>query len=153
MLTSNLAAQQINVEWLKVSNRVNIKDESVIITHEGQGPFILLNCTLINDKEEVLKLYPSEANYKISFRVNDEIFNLEAFPLVFMDRNVIELKPHESTAFEVGVDVFYGTSIYKDEKTDYTNALMKALPTVKIHYYQKNLSLQSSGINNVYLKE
>src|SRR5690606_7508658 len=147
---SNLLAQKLDVTWIRISN---IKSESAKYgeMHEA-GPYVLFNARIVNDSKDTLCLKPSSANYSIRYNFEGTSYKKEIIPMPFIDRETVFLAPKDTVEFMAGDDIFLGTDIYKEDKEDFTDELLKSLPTIKLYYIQKDLDIHSESVDNVYIK-
>ncbi len=139
------------ISELTISNfKINLHDE-IYDEDETDGPFIYLKCVLNNNSDTNINLFPSKANIYMSFRYNglDYIVNTETRPFTNIDSLLIF--PKEQVCFYIGSNFLLGTPIWDEKREDYSQVLLKIIPTVKIHYKGEDVNLFSTQILNVHL--
>ena len=147
------------VIWLKIDaqiestiQKIQVYDINVQISkdhfREGDtdGPFIQINFIFKNNTDSIIKLHPSKSEMIISFQYKNRYFSRNGFSLPFMDNDSLVILPHQQYENSVGVKLFLGTSILKENDNDYRIELIETLPTIKLLYKDKKLRVKSSEI-------
>lgn len=154
LMASQLAFSQnveLQIDTLRIAKV--IREDTGEITFHEDGPALKMKVSIYNNEDLSILIYPSEAIYFITFNYDEKYYQKEVFPLAFMDNKKIELAPKQKIEFRVEESLFYGTPIFSPDKTDYSNDLLKALPTLEFKYKEPNLSLVTSKVGMVELNE
>jgi len=138
-----LTIQKINISGVYV----NIKPNE-IVEGEEDGPYVHLFFSISNGSDKTVKILPKLSKMYLNFQMKDQSYSKSLFPL-FQDKDSIMLKPHEQYTESVGDNIFLGTKILKDKKKDYCRELIEAIPTIKVEYISKDMTLVSSGVDKV----
>ena len=138
-----LTIQKINISGVYV----NIKPNR-IVEGEEDGPYVHLFYCISNESDYTVKILPKLSKMYLNFQMKDQSYSKSLFPL-FQDKDSIMLKPYEQYTESVGDYIFLGTKILKDKKKDYCIELIEAIPTIKIEYISKDMTLVSSGVDKV----
>lgn len=153
-MASRLAFSQnveLQIDTLSISNV--IREDNGEITFHDYGPVIKMIVSIKNNSDSLILLFPSKAQYFITFNYDGKSYQQETIPMAFMDYDSLQLLPKKIVQFYVAEDLFGGTPIYSNSKGDYTKELLMTLPTLKFKYNESNMSLTASDIKIVELAE
>ena len=145
----------INAQFILSLRNIKVSKINVPISkdyyREGdtEGPFVNMFFTLKNNTDSIIKLHPSKSEMIISFQYKNRYFSRNGFPLPFMDNDSLIIMPHQQYESFVGVELFLGTSILKENNNDYRIELIEVLPTIKLIYKEKRIRVTSSEILDV----
>jgi len=155
LLSSSHLAFSQKIEFAIDTFRISrvIQEETGEITFHEDGPVIEMKVRIYNNGDSSISIYPSEAKYLVTFNYDGKHYQKEIFPLGFMDNKKIQLPPKEKVKFRIAESLFYGTPIFSPNKTDYSNDLLKVLPTLEFKYIELNFSLVASKSEIVELIE
>lgn len=135
----NLKVSKINIPILKDHYREGDTD----------GPFIQMFFVLRNNTDSIIKLHPSKSEMKIAFKYKRETYYQNLIPVIFMGKDSLLILPHQQYESFVGVDLFLGTGLLKENNNDYRIELIEVLPTIKLVYKEKGIKVISSEILDV----
>jgi|BarGraIncu00222A_1022003.scaffolds.fasta_scaffold05011_6 hypothetical protein len=135
----NLKVSKINIPILKDHYREGDTD----------GPFIQMFFVLRNNTDSIIKLHPSKSEMEIEFKYKRKTYYQNLIPVIFMEKEILSISPHQQYESFVGVDLFLGTSILKEKNNDYRIELLEVLPTIKLIYKEKGIKVISSEILDV----
>ena len=142
---------QIDEVWLSYYNI--IFDSDVIDEDLGKGPYVYVQCLIINNSDTVIILNPSKSNIKIAFRYNKSDYEFEVYSLSFKDNKELILSPKDSINFSFGSYLLLGTDIFNYKEGNYTKQMLSILPTLKVRYKDDKIEMKTSGIKNVVIKQ
>ena len=140
-------------EFLLKNIKVSKIDVPILKDHyrEGDidGPYIQMFFVLKNSTDSIIKLHPSKSEMKIAFKYKRETYYQNLIPVIFMGKDSLLILPHQQYESFVGVDLFLGTFILKENNNDYRIELIEVLPTIKLVYKEKGIKVISSEILDV----
>lgn len=150
LICLNINAQIVFlVKNIQVSN-INIPiSKDIIREHDNEGPFILITFLFKNNTDSIIKLHPSKSEMIIQFQYKNRYFSQNGIPVPFMDNDSMFILPHQQYESFVGVNLFQGTRILKENNNDYRMELIETLPTLKLFYKEKKIRIKSSEILDV----
>jgi hypothetical protein len=143
---------ELQIDTLRISSIKRNPTEVYEILHED-GPVVMMIVSIENNSDSTVILKPSKARYFIAFNFDGEHYQQETFPLAFMDNEKIQLIPRQTIQFYVADNLFIGTPIYSEGKADYSNDLLRTLPTLKFKYRDANVSVETSNVKFVELPD
>ncbi len=138
----------------KIENNVHEKDEN-------KGPRAYFKIELENNTDTVLVLDPAHSKFMLQFRYNGLDYRrkvLSVFLSSFNEIKEIRLKPNEKYPVEFGIRIFSGTNLIKEKKSnknsyDYSQEILKALPTLQLQYMDPDLRIISGKIENTEIED
>ena len=150
MVFQNLGAQvEFTVENIDLSNyHINL-NRNIIDENLENGPFIYLNCQIINNTNTSILLKPSKSEIKIIFRFNDLDYKIEVYPLPFVEIKELIIEPNNKININFGSYLLLGTDIHIERNGNYIKEMISILPTLKILYQDEQIKLKTSEIRNV----
>ena len=116
-----------------------------------KGPFMYISCVLHNSSDSTIELYPSKSTIRATFYHENFKRSIKVFPLPFIDNETIQLLPKQKAGFSFGVNPFLKDAL-DDSKQDYTEDIIKALPTLKITYSDQKSRTKSCMIKSVSIR-
>ena len=133
-----------------IYNRVFIEydDRVELDGREREGPTIGIDFTIRNNCDSTIQLTPIDSKMWLTFNYNNRRYVEHIYTLGLWDNKVIEIPSNNEYHYSAFAHLFLGTSIQK-KSGDYLLELIEVLPTLKIHYGDKNHILVSSEIKNV----
>jgi hypothetical protein len=137
--------------WLSYYN-INF-DSNIIDEDLGKGPYIYVQCLIVNNTDTSIVLKPSKSKSKIVFRYNKSDYELEVYPLPFSDYKEIILTPNDSIDLSFGSYLLLGTNVFNYKQSDYTKEMLSILPTLKVAYQDEKINIYTSEIKNVIIKQ
>jgi hypothetical protein len=148
----NLKIKNIDISRVitKIENNVHEKDEN-------KGPRAYFKVELENNTDTVVLLDPAHSKFMLQFRYNGLDYRrkvLSVFLSSFNEIKEIRLNPHEKYPVEFGIRIFSGTNLVKEKKSkknyyDYSQEILKALPTLQLQYMDPDLRIISGKIENI----
>ncbi len=137
---------ELRIEKMEIGSiYLEESDDGIVeVQMHEDGPFVKLQCSLINNSDSTRTIQPSSASYYIKFRFDGVNYRSEVFPLAFMDNESIELKNGQKIEFVISDSFLLRTPIYSVNKRNYANDLIKILPTLKLVYRERGLELDTS---------
>lgn len=142
------------ISELEISKIDVSKNENVIFDESFfDGPHLHFECVLSNNSVEKTVIYPAASRLQLSFYVEGNQYEIEVFALTFQDNESLTINPGETLSFTFGVNFLLGTPILDENKTDYSQDLIKILPTLGLKYIDYNISLQTCKILNTKIIE
>ena len=146
----NINAQFVfSLKNIKVS-KINVPTSKDYFKEgDADGPFVNMFFLLKNNTDSVIKLHPNKSEMIIQFQYKNKYFSQNGFSLPFMDNDSLIILPHQQYENSVGVNLFLGTSILKENNNDYRIELIEVLPTLKLFYKEKRIRIKSSEILDV----
>mgnify|MGYP001266305361 CR=1 FL=1 len=136
--------------WLSYCN-INI-DSNIINEDLGQGPYVYVQCLIVNNTDTSIVLKPSKSKTKILFRYNKSDYEEEVYPLAFSDNKELALSPKDSIELSFGTYLLLGTDIFNYKQSDYTKEMLSILPTLKVAYQDEKIKIYTNEIKNVIIK-
>ncbi len=154
MMFQKAEAQLIfKIEEIRLSNyNINL-DINVIDEDLENGPFIFVQCLIVNNTNASIVLKPSESKSKIVFRYNKSDYELEVDPLPFIDNKKLVISPKDTIDLSFGSYLLLGTDIFNSNKSDYTKEMLSILPTLKVAYHDEKIKMYTDEIKNVIIKQ
>nr|WP_321374086.1 hypothetical protein [uncultured Bacteroides sp.] len=156
VLGQNLKIKNIVISRVitKIENNVHEKDEN-------KGPRAYFKIELENNTDTVLVLDPAHSKFMLQFRYNGLDYRrkvLSVFLSSFNEIKEIRLKPNEKYPVEFGIRIFSGTNLIKEKKSnknsyDYSQEILKALPTLQLQYMDPDLRIISGKIENTEIED
>lgn len=152
LFSSSLPAQiAFTIDTMTIGNiynRVFIEydDRVELDGREREGPTIGIDFTIRNNCDSTIQLTPANSEMWATFIYHN--IRYKRFVLSFMHNEILVIPPNEEYQHSAFARLFLGTSIQK-KSGDYLLELIEVLPTLKIHYEDKNHILVSSEIKNV----
>ena len=107
-----------------------------------------IDFTIRNNCDSTIQLTPIDSKMWLTFNYNNRRYVEHIYTLGLWDNKVIEIPSNNEYHYSAFAHLFLGTSIQK-KSGDYLLELIEVLPTLKIHYGDKNHILVSSEIKNV----
>lgn len=145
-LSGTLFSQEIVFKIKEIEIR-NIKYKEDI--SEGPyGPLLHVTYELHNNTSDVINL--SNIEYYIEFFYEHHLYTISPYYYLALDKNV---NPNEKIEKEIDFLLLRNTPMYIEAKPgtklNYTNTLLKTLPTLKLKLKIKNMVFEASSIENV----
>jgi len=142
---------RFEINEMSISNIKPYIVDGVIIEDEKIGPFIVLECTLYNDSKNDIELNLTQSETKISINYQRHTYTINVFNLKIEEVNRIILKSNEKFDFYFQSSFLYRTGLWKGITFDYTEVLLEILPTLRVHYHDDSLNVESTRIIHVRL--
>lgn len=128
----------------------------------GEGPWIDIDCSIINDTKDPIILYPANAEKQVIFNYKKKQYIKEyLFTIPFFLPDSLLLLPYQSYSFHIETLYLLGCDFYKwnkislakISKIDHSKEVLTTLPTLRVRYKDKNIDITTSGIKNVTFTE
>ncbi len=129
-------------------NEENLFDESYF-----DGPYLHFDCIVTNKAPQEQIFLPAYSRLLLSFYFEGSEFITEVFALKFQEVESLSIAPGETITFSFGANVFFGTSILDENKTDYSQELIQILPTLSLKYIDNYHRLQTCKIISTVIIE
>lgn len=143
---------EFRIQEMHVSNIKTTKSKNIDKEFEDDGPYLNFKCILTNISESVIILHPSKSRFLLTFYFQGDRYQHELIDLAFSDHDSISLTVKNPIEVSLGINILLGTPILKNNKMDYTEEMLKILPTIKILYNdQDKIKIKSDEIINVIL--
>lgn len=141
------------IEEIRLSNYNISLDSNVIDEDLENGPFVYVQCLIVNNTDTSIVLKPSESKSKIVFRYNKSDYELEVDPLPFIDNKKLVISPKDTIDLSFGSYLLLGTDIFNYKQCDYTKEMLSILPTLKVAYQDEKIKMYTDEIKNVIIKQ
>lgn len=136
--------KELNVKYIVA----NLHDE-IDIEDETEGPYVVLKCSLTNLDNKDVSFTPSESNVEFLFNYRGRDYSVDVHDLSFFVRENEVINTNEKIEFDLGRRLLLGTPLRDQYREDYSMILLEVLPTLRVHYKDKNLNIYSSRIESV----
>ena len=157
ILTCNImfsfAQISIKVDSIIISNYSISCPDDYIIEGIQDGPVITFYCSFHNHSDTQLSLRPANSIISVEFEIDNIRYSNKIYQFRFPKFDLLIINPGEPVNF-IAVDaIFLGTVILDYQKINYLADLVKAVPSLKIVYYEKDvIRIESKCIDKVLLK-
>lgn len=156
-IACTLHGQNLKIKNIVISRVITKIENNVHEKHENEGPRAYFKVELENNTDTVLVLDPAHSKFMLQFRYNGLDYRrkvLSVFLSSFNELKEIRLKPNEKYPVEFGIRIFSGTNLNKEKKSnkncyDYSQEILKALPTLQLQYMDPDLRIISGKIENI----
>jgi len=157
VVACNANSQNLKIKNIVISRVITKIENNVHEKYENEGPRAYFKVELENNTDTILTLDPSHAKFMLQFRYNGLDYRrkvLSVFLASFNELKEIRLKPDEKYPVEFGMRIFSGTDLVKEKKNnknsyDYSQEILKALPTLQLQYMDPDLRITSGKIENI----
>ncbi len=157
----NLHGQNLKIKNIVISRVITKIENNVHEKHENEGPRAYFKIELENNTDTVLVLDPAHSKFMLQFRYNGLDYRrkvLSVFLSSFNELKEIRLNPNEKYPVEFGIRIFSGTTLTKEQKSnknyyDYSQEILKALPTLQLQYMDPDLRIISGKIENIDIED
>jgi len=141
----------LTIDTVIVYNAIVVDNDSIIDEDEENGPQVLFNCNMKNICDSTVVLSLNTASLYLTYNYKGEVFSLELNPVLFYEKDNIEIESADSFDLDIDSYLFLGTKLFEYKKTEYMKILAQILPTISIIYKDNNIAFSSCGINMVTL--
>lgn len=139
---------EFRVKTMKISNITFDLNSDYIDEEYEDGPYFHLNCVMKNISSDSIFLNTSTSHFYVEYTFDNEVFKEKLEVLQWSHEEVaIPLANCEKINFIMGINIFLGTSILKENKENYTSELIKILPTLKIIYVDNSSNIRLVLLN------
>ncbi len=113
-------------------------------------PFFRLKCRLSNIGDTVLIL-PLQDSIILSYYLNEKLIERRQISWDFPEKLSMIIAPYDTIEFSFGDNIFFGSgSVLQKSDFDYSQCLIKILPSLKVEYRSKYIPpLECDRIMNV----
>jgi hypothetical protein len=153
-LLSQVKAQvRFNIEVMSMSNIKSENNDNIFIEGKENGPLIVLDCLIKNEGKDDIKLLLSKSSTNLLFNYKGDNFKIELKSLSFDLRDSVILKCNENLNLYFQSYFLLGTSLWKEEKQDYTDNLLEILPTIRVQYKDCIQNIYTTQISEVKIED
>ena len=146
------AQLKFSIESINVSNYYIKLTDSVYSESDYNGPHLLFRCKLLNTGDSNITIYPKSSDLYISFHIDEVEFITEAIPLLFLEKDSVNMNGGDSIYFDLDSYISLGTKFLENKTGDYSSIMLRILPTIYIIYKDINIKIRSSRIKDVTLE-
>lgn len=153
LLTQIKAQVNFKIEVMSVSNITNDHNVNVYTEGKENGPLIVIECLLKNEGIDDVMLMISESSTNLLFNCRGENFVIDLTRMSFDLRDSVILKRNEELNLYFQSYFLFGTSLWKEDKQDYTSDLLGILPTIRVVYKDCIHKIYTTQILEVKIEE
>jgi hypothetical protein len=151
---NSLCQVEFFVSELELS-KIDISKNEEFLFDESyfDGPYLHFDCIVTNKAPQEQIFFPANSKLLLSFYYKGSEHLTEVFALKFQVIERLSIAPGETLTFSFGANVFLGTSILDENKTDYSQELIQVLPTLSLKYIDNFHTLQTCKIISTVIIE
>ena len=159
LFISTISYSQIHfeIENIDISNVIEVINEDLIYEGFGEGPWIDIECAIINNTKDTIRLFFKDSEFQIIFYYDNKQFKKNPFITPFYKTDTMIIEPNQKFNFNLGTPYLLGCDFYKWSrislvniyKIDHSKEVIATLPTLKVRYKDKNIDITTSGIKKV----
>jgi hypothetical protein len=161
VIACTLHGQNLKIKNIVISRVITKIENNVHEKDENKGPRAYFKIELENNTDTVLVLDPAHSKFMLQFRYNGLDYRrkvLSVFLSSFNEIKEIRLNPNEKYPVEFGIRIFSGTNLIKEKKSnkscyDYSQEILKVLPTLQIQYMDPDLRIMSGKIESINIED
>ena len=161
VIACTLHAQNLKIKNIVISRVITKIENNVHEKDENKGPRAYFKIEFENNTDTILVLDPAHSKFTLQFRYNGLDYRRKVrsvFLSSFNEIKEIRLKPNEKYPVEFGIRIFSGTNLIKEKKSnknsyDYSQEILKALPTLQLQYMDPDLRIISGKIENTEIED
>lgn len=140
------------ISEITVSNLYPNLTDNIYHEDELDGPLLLIECGIINQSNNDIKIYPSKSWILCSFNYRGKTYQKDLSALPFGENDSIIITSRNKAEFFCSTYIFLGTPLWEQKKDDYTTEIIESLPTLQIYYQDPANKLYSTKIQSVIIE-
>ena len=153
--------QNLTIKCITISRVITKIKNNVHEKSENEGPRANFKLEFENNTDSTITLDSSHSKFMLLFRYNGLDYKRKVLSLFLESFNEIKevrIKPNEKYPVEFGIRILSGTGLIKDKKNksdyyDYSQEILKTLPTLKIQYMDPDLRITSNKTENIDIED
>jgi len=153
--------QNLTIKCITISRVITKIKNNVHEKSENEGPRADFKLEFENNTDSTITLDSSHSKFMLLFRYNGLDYKRKVLSLFlesFNEMKEVHIKPNEKYPVEFGIRLLSGTSLVKEKQSksdyyDYSQEILKTLPTLKIQYMDPDLRITSNKTENIDIED
>ncbi|WP_321519468.1 hypothetical protein [uncultured Bacteroides sp.] len=153
--------QNLNIKCITISRVITKIKNNVHEKSENEGPRANFKLEFENNTDSTITLDSSHSKFMLLFRYNGLDYKRKVLSLFlesFNEMKEVRIKPNEKYPVEFGIRLLSGTNLVKEKKNksdyyNYSQEMLKVLPTLQIQYMDPDLRIMSGKIGSINVED